>query len=141
MSTCARCDAARLFLPCTDLPKQLAVLMLQGNLITSIHPNWFLGLPANLPPLLSPNPLVCNYTVCPGATCATPVDERLTCNTCSLGYAFDANTSACTTPPFGPAPGWDASQQRSDFGTGKPLHRGGSYSAEAPELAPNLPPA
>ena len=113
------------------------MLTLQGNNVTSIRPSLFQGLPADLGPILSPNPLVCNYTTCAEAVCTTPAAARLTCDACSLGYVFNTSTSSCVFPPFGPdSRQWGPAQQRSDFGGSPVLHRGATYSAGTTGLTP-----
>ena len=108
--------------------------MLQGNVITSVDPGWFRGLPPQLIPIISPNPLACTYATCPAGNCAAAA-ERLRCSSCSLCYAFANATGMCKWPDFGPDGRWDPAEQRSDFG-GADLYTETTYSADAPPLAP-----
>ena len=120
---------------------ELALLMLQGNAITAVHPAWFRGAPAALTPILSPNPLVCSYAACTGGSDCKSVAERLACRSCSLGYVFGNATGTCDRPAFGPDARWDPTQQRSDFagatnGAPAELYSDTVYDADPPPLAP-----
>ena len=121
---------------CTGAAAALKVLTLQGNAITSVNPSWFMGVPAALEPILSPNPLTCQLAACAARQCSVSISKRLGCSTCSLGYVFNPLNSTCEFPPFGPDEQWNATQQRSDFGSNSTLFLGRSYSADAPPLSP-----
>lgn len=66
---------------------------------------------------------------------ASPMNlSDISCQSCVLGYAFNASTGFCDFPPFGTSANWDPSTRKGDLPA--VLYVNQTYTVAAPDLTP-----